>query len=335
MNTIKITGISIGIIIVLLVLVSFLLPRKVVVERSGIINASAEQIFEQVNTMENWVNWSPWHKIDTNTVYTFNEISVGEGASYSWVSEDENVGKGSLTIIKSIPNDSIAAELFFEGQGKSICYYTFKQTDAGIEFKMGMISDAAYNPMARYFNLLIDKFLGKDFEAGIANMKQYCENNLIEDSLTIKEITFEGVTFIGIKDSCTVENIGIKTGQIFGELMPFIGQNMIKPISSPIAIYYSFSPEKVVFEIGLPIEASVKVKTNNRIKINELPKSEVVIANHYGAYDKLALTYAEIDKWFAENNKTRGKLAWEEYITDPRTEKDTTKWLTKVYYQLN
>jgi len=334
MKKIKIIGISIGVLIILIVLISFVLPRKIIVERSGIINANPEQVFEQINTMQNWKNWSPWHQIDSNTVYAFNQIPASEGASYSWVSENKDVGKGSLTILKSIKNDSIAAELSFESQGKSICYYTFEKNELGVNVKFGMICDAAYNPMARYFNLFMNKILGKDFEKGIQNLKLFCENLPKQSKFDIKEDIFTGVTFIGIKDSCKATEVSSKMGQLFGLLMPFIYQNNIKPISAPIAIYHSFSPDKVVFELGLPIKEGVEVKTNNKIKINKLQKSNVVVANFYGSYDSIKLAYAEIDKWLVANNKTPDKICWEEYLTDPLKEKDTAKWQTKIYFQL-
>jgi effector-binding domain-containing protein len=44
--------------------------------------------------------------------------------------------------------------------------------------------------------------------------------------------------------------------------------------------------------------------------------------------------YVDLEKWFLENGKTEGDYAWEEYITDPSTEPDQSKWYTKVYYPI-
>ncbi len=53
----------IGGIIVLALLVSLVLPSKVPVERSIVINAPAAKIFNEVNSLQKWSAWDPWQKI--------------------------------------------------------------------------------------------------------------------------------------------------------------------------------------------------------------------------------------------------------------------------------
>jgi effector-binding domain-containing protein len=36
--------------------------------------------------------------------------------------------------------------------------------------------------------------------------------------------------------------------------------------------------------------------------------------------------------WLKEHGKTARSAPFEEYVSDPATEKDPSKWLTKVYY---
>ncbi|HSI89708.1 MAG TPA: hypothetical protein VK927_01265, partial [Adhaeribacter sp.] len=85
----------------LLIVVSFFLPGKVHVERSLIIKAGAEPVYQQVNTLKNWEKWSPWHEMDPNMQLSYQGPEAGEGAGYSWVSQE--VGNGSLTIAASQP----------------------------------------------------------------------------------------------------------------------------------------------------------------------------------------------------------------------------------------
>ena len=56
----------IGGIIVLALLVSLVLPSKVHVERSIVINAPAAKIFNEVNSLQKWAAWDPWQKKDPN-----------------------------------------------------------------------------------------------------------------------------------------------------------------------------------------------------------------------------------------------------------------------------
>jgi len=54
--------------------------------------------------------------------------------------------------------------------------------------------------------------------------------------------------------------------------------------------------------------------------------------DYHGAYDKVGTAYAAFDDYMAEKGMKSGSLAIEEYVTSPMAEKDTTKWLTKIYY---
>ena len=80
MKIVKNIGLGLLILIILLVVVAYLLPRHVKVERTAIIKAPAEIIFGQVNVLKNWEQLSPWHKIDPKMKLVYNEIPSGKGA---------------------------------------------------------------------------------------------------------------------------------------------------------------------------------------------------------------------------------------------------------------
>ena len=98
--------------------IAFLLPRDFTVTRTIEINASISDVFEQANTLSNWVNWSAWHKMDPNANYTYSNPDKGEGASYSFDGDPELIGAGSLTILESTENKSIRTEIVFLKEGE-------------------------------------------------------------------------------------------------------------------------------------------------------------------------------------------------------------------------
>ena len=95
----------VGGIIVLLVLVAFLLPSKIHVERSIVVNAPPAKVFGEVNSLKKWGAWDPWMKKDPNIKNTFSGPDEGVGAKNSWVSDHKEVGTGSNTITESVPNE--------------------------------------------------------------------------------------------------------------------------------------------------------------------------------------------------------------------------------------
>lgn len=171
MRTLKIIGITLVGIIVLAVLIAYLLPRHLHVERSAVITASPEVVFEQVNVLKNWEKWSPWHRIDPEMEIIYTGPESGEGAVYAWSSADPSAGQGKLTITESIPHSLITTEIDFVDQGTATSQYTFKPVEDGTLLTWSMDTDMGNNPVARYFGLFMDKLLGKDFEKGLQNIQ--------------------------------------------------------------------------------------------------------------------------------------------------------------------
>src|ERR1051325_293703 len=97
MKILKKIGIAILSLIVLLVVISFFLPGNMNVERSVVINAPAPVVFDQVNTLKNWEQWSPWQMMDSTMKITYSGPASGKGAGYSWTSKDMGVGTMTLT----------------------------------------------------------------------------------------------------------------------------------------------------------------------------------------------------------------------------------------------
>ena len=63
MKILKSIVIFLGVAAALLFAGSFFISGDVHVERSATINAPADVIFQQVNVLTNWVNWSPWSEM--------------------------------------------------------------------------------------------------------------------------------------------------------------------------------------------------------------------------------------------------------------------------------
>ena len=143
--------------------IAFLLPKDFTVTRSIEINTSIADVFEQVNTLSNWVNWSAWHEMDPNTSYTYSTLDAGVGASYSFDGDPELIGAGSLTILESATNESIYTEVVFlkdgvengRGNGK----WSFTEKNGVTQVSWSFLGDMGNNPVARWIGLMMDSML--------------------------------------------------------------------------------------------------------------------------------------------------------------------------------
>ena len=161
-------------LIVLLVVIGFLLPRQVHVERSIVINAPQAQLFEALNGFKRFNEFSPWAALDPNTTYTYEGPESGVGARMSWVSKDTDLGSGTNEIVESKAPDLIRTKLNFGGQ-LAEATFTFVPADGATRVTWGFDGDLGNNPIMRFVGLMFDKWIGSDYEKGLARMKQVME----------------------------------------------------------------------------------------------------------------------------------------------------------------
>lgn len=166
----------IGILIAVIAIGGFFMPGTTHVERSIDINAPAANVFQQITEFKNWVNWSPWYKMDPNMSIKYSEPSSGIGASYTWASEKKELGKGKITLLDEKANEKVHLKLAYDGRSESFIDFKLMPKDStATKVMWTMDMDNGLNPFSRWMGLMMDTFLGPDFEKGLANMKAYCE----------------------------------------------------------------------------------------------------------------------------------------------------------------
>ena len=176
MKVLKPIGIGILIIVLLAFSISLFLPSKIIIKRSTIVHSSEQIVFDQVNNLKNWEKWSPWAELDPNMETTYNDISSGEGASYTWQGNNDKVKSGTLTIVSSIPCESIITSLDFGKEGKGNGKWVFEKQSDGTKVTWSMEADMGWSPVGKIFGQLMDKFLGPTFEAGLEKIKNVSES---------------------------------------------------------------------------------------------------------------------------------------------------------------
>ena len=174
MGIFKTIIVAIAITVLTLWIGSLTLKEKWHFEKSISINATPERIYQLTTDLKNWEKWSPWYGLDPNTKWTFSESTFGVGAWYSWSSEESKVGKGKLTIIEAIENQSNKYILEFDGMDASIAGFILTP-EGDNNTKVTWTLEGENKGMAKWFGLLMGVFVGNDYEKGLENIKRICE----------------------------------------------------------------------------------------------------------------------------------------------------------------
>lgn len=166
----------IGVIIAVVAGVAAMQPSDFRVERSATMNAPPAAVFEQVNDFHKWEAWSPWAKLDPAAKNSFEGASSGKGAIFKWDGNNE-VGKGSMTLTESKPNDLIRIRLDFEKPfaGTNTAEFTFKPEGSQTVVTWSMYGQKCFVSKVFCLFMNMDKMIGSKFEEGLASMKSIVE----------------------------------------------------------------------------------------------------------------------------------------------------------------
>lgn len=152
-----------------------LLPREIVVERSAQIDAPADKIFPHVNNPQATQAWSPWLSLDPDVQVSFGDVKEGVGATMEWVSDVAQVGAGKMEVVESMENAYVVSALDFGDMGLAEARYDLAEQDGKTVVTWGLKADMGSGPIGRWMGLMMDSWVGADYERGLENLKGLIE----------------------------------------------------------------------------------------------------------------------------------------------------------------
>ena len=151
-------------------------PDALRVQRTTSIKAPAEKIFALINDFHSWGRWSPYEKKDPAMKRTLSGAASGQGAVYEW-DGNGNVGRGRMEILESSPPSRIAIKLDFikPFEGHNIAEFVLEPDGHATRVTWTMSGPSPYIGKVMRVFLDMDRMIGTDFEAGLANLKTATE----------------------------------------------------------------------------------------------------------------------------------------------------------------
>jgi effector-binding domain-containing protein len=309
--------------------VGFLLPGKVQVERSLLISAKPESLFEQVNTPKHWKKWSPWLQSDTSMVLSYSGPEKGAGAILNWQSKDTDIGKGKVHIISVTLYDSLLVILDFGDSGKTSCIFLFEEIDNGTMVTWRLESDLGLNPVSRWIGLFTERIVAPDLETGLMNLNRLASANKLVNGFEITDFEVPAKILLTIRDTSQSEMVGNKLALMYEKISRFIKKENLSPAGPPMTIYHSFSLNTYDFETCIPILSVVP--TPEGINCIEMHPQRVVMVKYFGTRSLITNAYSALQSYLNNNGLYTNGPSWEEYITNPKLEADTMVWQTNIY----
>jgi uncharacterized protein YndB with AHSA1/START domain len=163
-------------LIAVLFAVGMLLPSGFRVQRSIVVNAPASRIYPMISQPRQWKEWAVWNQRDPAMRIEYSGPESGAGARWSWQSATE--GNGVMEFTAALPDKRVDYALSFPDLGMtSSGQLRLAPAGAGTRVTWTNEGDMGANPINRYFGLVMDRLVGPDFEAGLANLKSAAERS--------------------------------------------------------------------------------------------------------------------------------------------------------------
>lgn len=186
LKTIAIIGALLLTAIVVIVILASRKPDEFRVSRSLPIQAPPDKIYPLIADLHAWAKWSPYDKKDPNMARRISGAPSGPGAIYEW-DGDKNVGSGRMEILDVVePSEggpakiAIKLDMFKPFEGHNLVEFIMVPVRMANGAEGSNVTWAMRGPYAFPAKVVglfmdMDKMIGADFAAGLANLKSVAE----------------------------------------------------------------------------------------------------------------------------------------------------------------
>lgn len=321
--------------LVAVALIGFVLPRTHSVEVSTEIDANPATVFALVNDFRRFTLWAPWGDTDPNARFIYSGNIRGAGATVTW--DGAILGSGTQTITESRPFEYVGIAISPGEPGEARSWFRLEPGVGTTIVHWGFEADYGINIVGRYFASMLGGVVARDYEAGLAGLKELAESLPRGDfsDIDIEHLVVEPVQIAYLPTHSLPEPTATADalGKAYFEILSFIDEHGLQDAGAPLSITRTFVGAELLFDAGIPVRGVTDATPTDGagVKIGSTYGGPVIRVRHVGPYRNLATTHRKITAYLAALGIERNGSAWESYVSDPAKVAETDL-LTYVYY---
>ena len=331
----KVILILLGILVLAGIVMGLTGPKNYQVERTAVISAPPDVVWPYASSAKIFQDWSPFRKMDTTATVEFFGDEGRVGSGFKW--EGKKSGKGVMTYSTlEAPKTSTTHLQFYTpfGEMESDSYMYLEPADGGTKLTWGVKGEN--NFMGRIMGSMsdMDKAMGPMFEQGLHDLDSLVvlRTTGSPSAFGVNHVEYPGGTYLGVRGDVKMADITSFYGNNLPAVMSAVEKAGGKMAGMPSGLYYSWEPEKGMTHMvaAIPVQGDIKAPAN--MELITLEPGKAAVFDYMGGYSGLSKAHASIEEHFKANGLEQKPPVVEEYITDPGTEPDSNKWVTKITY---
>jgi hypothetical protein len=305
------------IIIIALIGVSFLLeyiffPKQSNVSNTEKINCKSVTISRFLLAEDKWKKWWPGtvkHNTSINKdTFKYNGYHYTiTGLKYNAVDIQTTIDDltiNSTIILVPINNDSVE-----------------------VDWKYALETNS--NPINRIYLYLVTKKINKNMVGIMKSMKAFFENDISVYGMKIDQITVKDTMLVSSKFTSIEYPSTSRIYSAIDSLKNYIASNNAKVSNYPMLHVLK---DNGLFKTTIAIPVNIKIPESNNFSMKRMVPGKILVTEVKGGIYTADEAMRQVSMYMTENQLSSPAIPFESLITNRIEEKDTSKWITKIYY---
>ena len=330
MKVLKIIGIIVLVLRVAVVIMGLVAPKEYTV----VIDAPRPLVFNHIKYWRDWAAWSPWSEMDSTMKVTIIGTDGEAGSVYEWVGDSKKTGKGEMkmTDIKDLDRIDFSLHFIEPWESNADGYFNVSGSDDRTTVLWGMKAKTPFPWNIMYLFMNMDSMLGPDFERGLGKLKQISEKEAKAVlSYQVQKVPFPSTNYAAIRKETSFNNMESFFKDSYSTIQKAISTSRARMVGPPVGLFFSWDKHEMKGDVAAAIPTNKAVNLGE-VKNIKLPFATAYSVDYYGPYSGTAAAYMALDNYIKKNKLTFKWPVIEEYLTNPMSQPDSSKWLTKIYY---
>lgn len=309
------------------------------VQEQQLVMGPQEVVFNEVNDLTGWKAWEPWSREAGDMIINYGQKSKGEGASYSWNSEE--MGDGSLTITKSNPFSSIQQQLTFDtpfGKSESNIYWEFEQQGDSTLVTWGMKGDQTFMEKVAFTfqDQSLEEMMKPMMQKGLDNLQEVIRKKIDNHSIISEGILQHGGGYyLYAATGSSLSQVPEKMASITHQVSEYMNRNNIEKSGNPFVLFNQLNyPQKTgIYSAGYFTPSEVITPAESDILSGYLPNQRTLKTTLKGDYKYLQAAWDSAYAYIEKNGLQLKEDAqpFEVFVMGPKDHANPAEWVTQVF----
>lgn len=291
-------------LIVIIAVIYLLIPSQLTIKNMVMVNANQHAASRHIN---NQMQWSSWWPGETPLLY--------EGRQYT---------------INPLAFD--ATKVIISGNSNSITglmkLYPLSTDTLSIQWDFK--KDASSNPIQRVKDYFFVKQTSHQFNQIITAMKEFMDAPRNLYGFEVQETIVPDTLMVAIK---TVIDHYPNTDDVYKlveRLRDYIKRSQADETNQPMLNILKIDSSKYQYMVAIPVNKVLPGE--GEIQMKRMIPGNILVTEIRGGEATIDAAFDTFDKLIADYRKTSPAIPFQLLITNRKVVRDTSKWITKLYY---